>query len=171
MAFCGLCGNKVDDGTRFCPNCGNDVSATASTQGSATNNNDFSAKIKELTNTPDTTAEFDPNDIAQNKAMGILAYFGPLCFVSLFAVKDSKFAKFHGNQGLTLLIASVAWTIALSIIRGILFMISFDLLVVVGGILGFVSIVFPVVAIIGIINAANGKAKELPVIGKIKLIQ
>jgi uncharacterized membrane protein len=34
-----------------------------------------------------------------------------------------------------------------------------------------VWIVFLVLAIIGIINAANGKAKELPVIGKFTLLK
>lgn len=33
------------------------------------------------------------------------------------------------------------------------------------------GIVFLVLAIIGIINAANGKAKELPVIGKYRILK
>ena len=38
-------------------------------------------------------------------------------------------------------------------------------------ILGLVWIVFGVLAVIGIINALKGKAKELPFIGKIKLLK
>ena len=35
----------------------------------------------------------------------------------------------------------------------------------------YFNLVFLVLAVIGIINAANGRAKELPVIGKIKLLK
>ncbi len=34
-----------------------------------------------------------------------------------------------------------------------------------------VALVFPVLAVIGIINAVNGQEKELPVIGKIRLVR
>lgn len=37
--------------------------------------------------------------------------------------------------------------------------------------LGLVNIIFLVLAIIGIVNAVNGKAKELPIIGKYRVIK
>ena len=45
----------------------------------------------------------DPQDVQANKVMAILAYFGLLVFVPLFAAKESRFARFHTNQGLILL--------------------------------------------------------------------
>ncbi len=189
MAFCGKCGTKVDEGVKFCPGCGNAIEAipaseqqaqpqtqtqpqqVASEQAQpAAKQNDFSAKVAALNNTADTTAEYDANDIAQNKVMGILAYFGPLCFIPMFAAKDSKFARFHANQGLVLLIACVAYSIASTIINTIILMISWRLSFITS-IISFISIVFLILAVIGIINAANGRAKELPVIGKIQILK
>lgn len=181
MAFCGNCGTKVDEGVKFCPGCGNAMATTASEQQTAPqappvqdrpaeNQNDFSAKFANLNNTADTTAEFDQNDITNNKAMGILAYFGPLCFIPMFAAKESKFARFHANQGLILFLVCVAWSIAYSILSAVIIAISWRLYFIVS-IIGFLSLIFLVLAVIGIINAANGRAKELPIIGKFKLLK
>lgn len=177
MAFCGNCGTKVDEGVKFCPGCGNAMAAPAAEQQAQVpvqeppaNQSDFSAKFANLNNTADTTAEFDQNDITNNKAMGILAYFGPLCFIPMLAAKESKFARFHANQGLVLFLACVAWSIAYWILNIIILAISWRLYFI-SSIIGLVSLIFLVLAVIGIINAANGKAKELPVIGKFKLLK
>ena len=178
MAYCGKCGTKVDEGVKFCPSCGNPMEAPAPEQQAqqtqqaqpAGDQNDFSAKIAALNNTADTTADFDKADIEQNKVMGILAYFGPLCFIPMFAAKGSKFARFHANQGLVLLIACVAWAIVSSILNSIILAISWRLYFITS-IISLLSVVFAILAIIGIINAANGRAKELPVIGKFKILK
>ncbi len=177
MAFCGKCGTKVDEGVKFCPSCGNDmvaepapVQAQPQQEQPAANKTDFSAKVSALNNTADTTADFDANDIAQNKAMGILAYFGPLVLIPMFATKGSKFARFHSNQGLVLLIACIAYSIVSAILNAIILAISWRLYFLTT-IISFISIVFAILAIIGIVNAANGKAKELPIIGKIKILK
>ncbi len=180
MAFCGKCGTQVNEDVKFCTNCGEAIGAPEPEQQAqqtppvaerpAANQNNFSAKVAALNNTADTTADYDANDIAQNKAMGILAYFGPLCFIPMFAAKESKFARFHANQGLVLLIACVAWSIAYSILNAIILAISWRLYFI-SSIIGLVSLVFLILAVIGIINAANGKAKELPVIGKFKILK
>ena len=36
----------------------------------------------------------DPQDVQANKVMAILAYFGLLVFVPLFAAKESRFARY-----------------------------------------------------------------------------
>ena len=116
---------------KFCPSCGNLMEAPASEQQVQTQQNtaqtDFSDKFANFNNTADTTAEFDQADIVNNKAMGILAYFGPLVFIPMFAAKESKFARFHANQGLTLFIACVAWSIVYSILNWIILAISWRL--------------------------------------------
>ena len=164
MAYCGKCGTKVDEGVKFCPSCGNPMEAPAPEQQAQTqqaqpagDQNDFSAKIAALNNTADTTADFDKADIEQNKAMGLLAYI--LFFIPLLAAKESPFARYHANQGLVLflcgLISSVLWIIP-----------------ILGWIIApILSIVITVLAVIGIINALNGKAKELPIIGKFKILK
>ena len=55
----------------------------------------------------------DPQDVQANKVMAILAYFGILVLIPLFAAKESPFARFHANQGLILLIAGfVIWLVS-----------------------------------------------------------
>ena len=169
MAFCRNCGTKIDDNAKFCPGCGQAVEAPATEQikTEATEQpkaeqaqgqqNDLSAKVANLNNTKDTTDQFDKDDIEKNKAMGLLAYI--LFFIPLLAAKDSPFARYHANQGLVLflcgLISSVLWIIP-----------------ILGWIIApILSIVITVLAVIGIINALNGKAKELPIIGKFKVLK
>lgn len=127
---------------------------------------DLEEKFNEFNNTTDTTAEFDAQDIEQNKVFAILAYISWLVLVPMFAAKDSKFAKFHANQGLVLAIAEIACWIALGILRR---------LPLIGWIFGLVESLFSLVcfifAVIGIVNAANGRAKELPVVGKFKIFK
>ncbi|MBR6248649.1 MAG: zinc ribbon domain-containing protein [Muribaculaceae bacterium] len=125
--------------------------------------NDFNQQLSNLNNTPDSTGAFNPNDISNNKVMAILAYFGILVLVPLFAAKESPFARFHTNQGLILFIAFIiCWILVmvLSAISSWLGLIGTILYIAVG-----------VLAIIGIINAATGKAKQLPLIGGIQLIK
>ena len=181
MTYCGKCGNQIQEGVKFCAGCGTPVGNPAENNvnqaqpqqpqpAAQANQNDFSQKFQNLNNTADTTAEFDAQDITNNKAMGILAYFGPLVLIPIFAAKQSKFARFHANQGLVLLLASIVYSIAYGILSSIILAISWRLYFITS-ILSLVSIVFFVLCIIGIINAANGRAKELPIIGKFKLLK
>lgn len=127
---------------------------------------DLNDKINELNNTKDTTDEFDKKDIDDNKVMAILAYLSWLVLVPIFAANGSKFARFHVNQGLVLAIAEIACWVVL----GILSIIPFIglIFVIINVLFSAVCLVF---SILGIINAANGKAKELPIIGKIRLMK
>lgn len=107
-------------------------------------------------------AEFTPDatDVEQNKVMGILAYLGILFLVPLLAARQSKFAMFHCNQGLILfLICLVIW-IPMVIIGLIPFV---GLIMIVLGPLVWLCIL--VLMILGIINAAKGVCKPLPLIG------
>lgn len=104
-------------------------------------------------------------DVEKNKVMGILAYLGILWLVPLLAAKDSPFAKYHCNQGLVLFLASIAGWIVNIILGMVLVFIP-----VLGWILMFLLhfgliIAILVLAVMGIINAANGVCKPLPLIG------
>lgn len=112
-------------------------------------------------NAPDSTAEYDQADINSNKLMAILAYIWILFLIPLFVAKNSKFARFHTNQGIVLFIVSILAGILSSIFSKI--HLGF-----IGWILDVIIFVF---ALIGIINAAQGKAKELPFIGKYKILK
>ena len=127
---------------------------------------DLNDKFNELNNTPDTTSEYDQNDINNNKVMAVLAYLGILVLVPIFAAKESKFARFHANQGLVLAIAEIAASIIVNIFDGI--PLVGWVISVAGGLIGLACLVL---AIIGIVNAAQGKAKELPLIGSIRILK
>ena len=124
------------------------------------------SELDNLNETPDYTEVFDQNDVNSNRAMGILAYIGPLVLIPLFAAKESPFARFHSNQGLVLLIAEVIASTGFKILSklkliGWIFKLPSAL----------VSIGFSVLVVMGIVNAARGRAKELPVIGSIQIIK
>jgi uncharacterized membrane protein len=108
----------------------------------------------------------DAADVEQNKIFGILSYLPPLLFlVGLFAARQSKFAMYHCNQGLVLTLAAIAVGIANMILGMILVFIPFLgwFLMTVLNLGIFVGIL--VLVVMGIINAANGVCKPLPLIG------
>lgn len=109
-------------------------------------------------NEQENNSLFTPEDIEKNKVVSGLAYI--IFFLPLIVCQESPFGRFHANQGLLLLIASVAGGIVLSIIP------------VIGWILlPIFSLAVFILAIMGLINTLNGKAKELPVIGKYKILK
>ena len=90
----------------------------------------------------------------------------PNGLIPLLAAKDSRFARFHCNQGLVLAIAEIICWIALSILGGL--PIIGWIFRVIASVFGLVCLIF---AILGIVNAANGRAKELPFVGSFQLLK
>lgn len=135
------------------------------------NQESFEEKFSAINNTADTTQEYDPQDIEKNKFMAILAYFGILVLIPILAAKESKFARFHSNQGLILLIAGIILSVAFSILSSVIFAVSLSLGFIVGLFNLLVWLALLAWFIIGVINAAKGRAKELPLIGRFKLLK
>ncbi len=177
MAFCSQCGNQLADGSKFCDKCGAPIDGAASQGASNKTKNisesveDLGAKIADFNNTPDHTSEYDQTDISSNKALAALSYLGILVLIPILAAPNSKFARFHSNQGLVLLIVNIVLNIALSIVKIAMYSIADPLGRIFSVITWAVGILIIVLAIIGIINAVQGKAKELPIIGKIKILK
>ena len=160
MAFCTKCGKQIPDGNTLCDEC-------AAKQSS---NSFFKWNGK------DESSSFDPTDIQNNKVMAVLSYIGIFVLIPIFAAKNSPYARYHANQGLVLFIVEVIWGIFCSILNlclgllrifGLLFWI---VSAVVNAILGILSLVFLALVIYGIVNAATGKAKPLPVLGRFTLL-
>ena len=124
------------------------------------------ADVNSFFDTPDTTAEYEPKDIQDNKIMAVLAYIGLLLLIPLFAAKNSKFARFHVNQGLPLMIVGLAIGI-ISIPLGLIPIVR----IITSIIFGLAGLCVLALAILGIVNAATGKAKELPLVGKFKILK
>ena len=118
-----------------------------------------------LTNTKDETREFDPRDIQKNRMIALVSYIWIGCLVPLFAAKDSKFARYHANQGIVLAIVE---TLLIAILR---VLSRIPILGIVFTIVRVVAIIAAVVfSLLGIMNAYSGRAKQLPFIGAYKLI-
>jgi len=85
--------------------------------------------------------------------MGVLAYIGPLIIVSYLVAKDDPFVKFHIKQGLVLVVIEiVVWLLGM-------FMWQTRMP------LQLVNLAVLVLAIIGIVRAAQGKEEKLPLVG------
>ncbi len=93
-------------------------------------------------------------EIEDNKFFAAIGYLGILCLIPLLLAKDSKFAQHHGKQGLVILLAWILLWV------GNIIPVLGQIVWALGSILLFMLI------IMGIVNAANGKMWELPVLGK-----
>ncbi len=172
MAFCSKCGAQIGEEAQFCPSCGAAVGAAS---GAGTGANGQQTEYRSAAGQQNVNG-FDPADVAQNKAMGILSYLGILVLIPLFAAKNSKYARFHANQGLILFLLEVCIGIVSWIVPSIFLGIWY-----VGGIYYLVkalNVIFKLLdlgclalSIFGIVNAAQGKKQELPVIGKFRLVK
>jgi len=160
------------DEAKFCNACGTPFE---NTQSQSSGTQDFTSNFSR--HFTDHTAEFDPQDIAANKVYGILACFGILFFIPLVAAPQSKFARFYANQGLILFILSFVLGICGNIIYAIFAFLGafgsiFGLFWLIGSLVsGLIWLVPLALAIIMLINVVNGKAVELPFVGKYTLIR
>ena len=101
----------------------------------------------------------DEEDALSNKGLGALCYLWILFIVPLVLRPNSRFLRFHANQGLVL---AILWLIA-----GMCFTIPIlgTLAGIAGNLLAFVCMIK------GILNAVAGKCEPLPVIGGIEIIK
>ena len=105
------------------------------------------------------------------KGMAILSYFGFLVLIPIFAAKKDPFARYHANQGLVLCIVVMICSVLSNVLTRVLLEISPLLVLIVSGFFGILTLVFCIFSIIGIIHAAKGQKKPLPIIGGIKILK
>ncbi len=185
MAFCTKCGAAVEDNVRFCTTCGAPIEGAQANAAPKKEMKNIELNVnfkqifeaekvgdafKMLVDTPDTSDSYAAEDKANNKIMAILSYIGILVLIPIFAAKNSPYAKYHANQGLVLCIAGLAYGVVTGLLGWLL-----GLIPVVGTffptIFGILSLVFVAEMIFGIYNAVKGKAKELPLLGAIKILK
>ncbi|HOF95482.1 MAG TPA: zinc-ribbon domain-containing protein [Clostridia bacterium] len=244
MAFCGQCGTKVNEGARFCPNCGTTLLAapapepqilepepeapveqaaeTSFDQPEAQQGTYQSSTFEPVsyeapkqqsyqqqgTYQPAAYAapaqqsyqqqsyqqqdyqqqsyqqqgyqqqrqerEYEPDGDPKTLSTGAItmfSYSGILFFIPLIAAKHSRFARFHANQGLNILLAGIAYSIASGLLSFLFGLISWQLALVMGTVFGIGSIALFVLIILGVVNVCKGEMKPLPVIGKFQIIK
>jgi uncharacterized membrane protein len=106
--------------------------------------------------------------IGDGKLYAILGYILPFLFflpMVIDSLKGNAFARFHANQQLILLILWI----------GVQFVLGNVLYMVLGmgayALMPILNLAILVLAIMGIVHAAQGQMKELPVVGKFKLLK
>ncbi len=180
MAFCKNCGAQTDDNSKFCVSCGAPATDEATPQQTYQQpppgqqsppyyQQQSSYQQQPYAAAPPLTD--DARDAADNKVMGILAYLGFLVLIPLLAAKGSKFARFHANQGLVLAIAELVWIVVVAILGAIFLAVSWQLYLIFSAIAWLPYIAFGIFSILGIINAAKGEKKPLPLIGNITILK
>lgn len=160
MAICKNCGSEIQDGAAFCSACGARVDNYQQQTQQTNYDPGFNAPPQYTPEYGNTQGEvFTQDDIENNKVISLFSYIGILFLVPLLAARESKYAQFHVNQGLVLFLTDI--------ILGVVAAVP-----VIGWIVSGAGYVFTVVcAVIGIINALQGNAKELPLIGKFRILK
>ena len=143
MAYCEKCGAALGEEDKFCPVCGAVIGYNAGFENNV-----------------------DEEDIKKNKALAFLAYWGFLVLVPFFVARKSKFARFHTNQGIMCVFTGFLGGLiaaAISMVPGMTVLGEF--------LSGIISLTVLVFEVMGMVNALQGKYKELPLIGKVKLLK
>ncbi len=160
MPFCTKCGAQFEGNGALCFSC--------KTQ--ANQNDPFKESYAKSTGAfgtaEDYTESFEPRDIQEHKGMGVLAYLGILFIVPYFTAQKSRFSQFHAKQGMTLFLFEVVINLIMATLRSLLSWIRpiGFLLVFLHALLGLAILAL---IVIGISNVLQGKAKELPFLGKL----
>ncbi|MEO2237991.1 zinc-ribbon domain-containing protein [Dorea sp. YH-dor226] len=196
MAYCVKCGNKVEDGTRFCPKCGAEIPVQTSQENAGAGQNTGQnagngsqggcrqGNTQEYTYTQNTYEQntygqgqtqeeyFPQEEVRQNKGMGILSYFGFLVLIPLLAGnKKSEYVKQHVNQGVSLfVISAILDLLDGEAVFGLYSFINFGNTML-SGILDVAGFAIFIIAIMGIVSACKGTKKELPLVGNIKIFK
>ncbi len=138
--------------------------------------------LKMFTETPDHTDDFNPDDAAANKKTSIIALFGITFWVPLAFSPNSVYSRYYANQGLIMLFLTLPFTLLYSLFFGI---VSIACTVSDGEvsylsasgwlaelILAAIFYALPVFVLILMIKAVRqGKAKEVPFLGWLRIIR
>ena len=114
--------------------------------------------------------QYDRADVESNKIISALGYVGILVVLPLILAPNSRYARYHANQGICLLVTSVIFGLISTALGTFLGFIPIIGKIVVG-ITGIIELVMFIFMILGIVNALKGKAKPLPIIGAFQIIK
>lgn len=200
MLICPKCGTELNDGVVFCSKCGTNVTHQSQPTGSpvqneqpreqqnynGTTSDKFKAGVNNAVyktktfffNTVDESSMQDAADVQENKILALVSYLGYFFFIPMIVKPYSRYLRFHGNQGLTLCLYLVTVSIINSVLTGIIGVAGYTSIgaaIVVSIVNAIISFIFygsfVLLAGVGIYNAVKGYARELPVIGRIRILR
>ncbi len=137
--------------------------------------------IAELRDTRDFTGNYNAQDFAAHKVQCILASLGITFWVPYVSCKNSQSSRFYANQGFLTLILEIVFGLIFSLFANIISIgfveNTFDgyRLSLAGWIVGLIvaAIVFAIplfVIVTSIMNIRAGKIKEIPFLGKLRIL-
>ena len=140
--------------------------------------------LKLFTDTTEHTLDYEKEDIAQNKKMSIIALFGITFWVPFVFSPKSRYARFYGNQGLIMLIMTIPFALLYLMFSGIVGVActqqatvgssgaSLSIFGIIMDIIFFaICYAIPIFIIYNAIkNILAGKAKDLPFLGFLRLV-
>lgn len=164
MKNCPNCNAQLNDNDMFCGNCGTSFASNASAgapQGAPTYQPAAPTYVADV---HDHTAEFDAQDISDNKVYAMLPYLmGAIgIIIALLASRDSEYVKFHLRQSIKLVVATtllglastvLVWTLIVPIVAGIM------------------MIVLQVIQIICFFQVCKGQAKEPAIVRDLSFLK
>lgn len=123
----------------------------------------ISGAIKGFFDTKDTHGEYKSIDVRQNKVMAVLCYLGLLILIPLLLMRSSKYVRFHLNQGLLFLALCVAYNLVTSLLS-----------LLTGGVFFFLlplgDVLLLGLLILQIVRVVQDQSRELPLIGRIRIL-
>lgn len=174
MFYCKLCGRAAEGGDAFCKDCGADFLIKENLVA-------FSEKFNG--DPEDIGEKIDMSDISENRFYASLSYLGPLVIIPVLFSRNSKFVRFHANQGLCLFAAALAYSVIYSLLKMVMrsvFPIGYESFYLqtrgalydgLSVILALVWFVFIALALLGFLIAICGRVKRLPMIGKFRILR
>lgn len=168
MAKCPKCGAHVNNDDIFCPQCKTKLDTEQETRRETDRKDLFSEG-------EDFSRAYSAQDVASNRLAAVLCYLPFLClYPILFRTRRSAYVRFHANQGLVLFLTEMLYSVVIRLVFSLI-----DSLRVIGPLLSLpavlinwaVRLFFFALTVVGVYRAYTGRAKQLPVIGKITLIK
>lgn len=167
MSICPHCNAQVEDGVSFCPACGKKIAVDAAPAAPAGTPEPAPAPnyyYPPAFDPADHTAEFDPQDISDNKVVCMLVYLSSFLgiIIALLIGKDSPYVNFHLRQALKFLVCEIL----LGLIAAVL---AFTLIVPIAA--GIAICVLAVIQLICFFQVCQGKAKEPAIIRSLSFLK
>ena len=102
--------------------------------------------------------------------MAVLAYLSWLILIPLLTARNDDFVRFHLNQALNLYLVKLLLTVISNLLDGMVNTLP-TLVMLLSGLVILVNLIRFVFVVIGLIYALQGKKKELPLIGRLRLLK